>query len=1374
MGVIRIRFPRMSRASLIVLGFILVLESSAADTTGVEFYEKRVRPIFVERCYKCHSADAEKIKGGLRLDTKERWMEGGESGPVVVPGKADQSLMIKAVRYEDEDLQMPPKTKLPDAEIAVLVKWVEMGAPYPAEAGKTQTPNSKSQASHWAWQPVKKSKVPAVRDSRWAKTPVDNFILAGLETQKLGPAPAADRRILIRRLSFALRGLPPSPQEISDFLADSSPRAYEKLVDRLLDTPQFGERWARHWLDLVRYAETHGSEGDPPIPHAWRYRDYLIRAFNGDVPYDQLVREHIAGDLLPNPRWNRAEHLNESSLGTAHWRFVEHGFQPIDTLDEQVNSVENQIDVLGKTFQGLTLACARCHDHKFDAITQRDYYALYGILASTRPAQITIDDPAMLATHREKLQRLKMQIKVKLADAWSQEAAVLPQRLLESLATQEEEMKSARLRADEVRTRIREREQQVFAIEKPAREQILRARGKTVAVTELPSPLAAWNFEGDARDAKGNLHGQMFGGARVERGRLILDGKGAFARTEPLQLGRTLREKTLEAWVALSTLDQGGGGVITVETRDGVVFDSIVFAERQAGKWMAGSDFGRRTRDFDVSQENAKPTDLVHMAIVYAGDNSIALFRNGVAYGKAYKPAASELQTYNSDARVLFGMRHTGGGRAFLAGEIEEARLYDHALNPAQLAASFQAGPQTLTTAELLAAMTDAQRQQRAALIKEIEQLRSELEKLSPEQKPADPWRAALTDAVKNKANPLHAWMLLREKSPTDLQSEWRALDDFWRGELESRRKFNRENFKPLWDLTANDYEKWFKHGVGLPVHSAPAGEFFIEPQGDRVINGIYPAGVYSHLSSQKLNGVLTSPRFQLPATSLSVRFLGDRGGGVRVIVDNYPLGENGTYPQDRPSRDEMSWVRLDTSYRKGSMAYIEFATYDDLTRARRPERKDKSQGEDGRSYFGVAQVVFHDGSQLPKDETAPIAFLLQGETPQSPQALSQRYSEQLQSTVAAWRAGRLSESQQVFLDYFVRKGLLSNSLQQLPAVAALVEEYRRLEKDVPTPRRAPGVLEAAGFDQPLMTRGNHKQLKESVPRRYLDALGAKPCQSAQSGRLELAQQIASAKNPLTARVIVNRLWHHLFGRGLVPTVDNFGRLGEKPSHPELLDYLAARFIEDGWSVKRMIRLLVTSQTYQMSAGETSPAALQLDPANQFFARFPVRRLEAEAIRDAMLAVSGQLNPQLFGPSVGSSDNRRSLYLATRRTAPQAFLDVFDQPRPASTRGARDATNLPAQSLMMMNDGFVTGLARAWANQLSQQKLASPDERVRQMFLQALGREPTELELKRAREFLARLASELQMSVDQPQNHGDVLQPFAQSLFNLKEFIYMR
>ncbi|MEZ5391325.1 MAG: DUF1549 domain-containing protein [Bryobacterales bacterium] len=299
-----------------------------------------------------------------------------------------------------DGMQMPPTGKLADAKIAAIERWIEMGLPWPEEAAPaTPDPKAKFDLEAAALSTGLGSRCASRKSrSRPSATGLAMMWTASClrrwSRRALAPAEDADRRTFIRRATFDLTGLPPTPDEIHAFVNDSAPDAHEKLIDRLLASPRFGEAWARHWMDLVRYAESHGSEGDPDTPYAWRYRDYLVRAFNSDTPYDQLIREHLAGDLLEHPRMNAELEINESILGAAHLRLVEHGFQPVDPWEDRVKWADNQIDVVAKAFQGLTVSCARCHDHKFDAISQKDYYALFGVLKGARPTQRAIGRPS--------------------------------------------------------------------------------------------------------------------------------------------------------------------------------------------------------------------------------------------------------------------------------------------------------------------------------------------------------------------------------------------------------------------------------------------------------------------------------------------------------------------------------------------------------------------------------------------------------------------------------------------------------------------------------------------------------------------------------------------------------------------------------------------------------------------------------------------------------------------------------------------------------------------------------------------------------------------------------------------------------------------
>jgi len=346
----------------------------AADRAGVEFFEKHVRPVLVDHCYNCHSAGAEKgVKGGLLLDTRDGLLKGGDNGPAIVAGDPEKSLLIKAVRYADENLQMPPKgKKLSEQQIEDLAAWVKMGAPDPrspeAQSSKLKAQNTE----HWAFKPVKEPPVPSVKNRRAAESPVDAFLLAKLESKGLTFSPRADKRTLIRRATYDLTGLPPTPEEVREFENDRSPDAFARLVDRLLASPRYGERWGRYWLDIARYADTKGYvfEEERRYPYSYTYRDWVIRALNEDLPYDQFLIQQIAADLLP---------LGEDKRPLAALGFLTLGRR---FLNNQSDIIDDRIDVLTRGTMGLTVACARCHDHKFDPIPIKDYYSLYGVFAS--------------------------------------------------------------------------------------------------------------------------------------------------------------------------------------------------------------------------------------------------------------------------------------------------------------------------------------------------------------------------------------------------------------------------------------------------------------------------------------------------------------------------------------------------------------------------------------------------------------------------------------------------------------------------------------------------------------------------------------------------------------------------------------------------------------------------------------------------------------------------------------------------------------------------------------------------------------------------------------------------------------------------------
>ena len=361
------------------VGHGIVHAEGSISTEQVEYFENRIRPILVEHCYKCHSGSTKSPKGGLRVDLRQSLLSGGDSGPALIPGKPDESLVIQALRYEE--IEMPPNAKLPSRVIADFVQWVEMGAPDPRDGNAAAT-NEKPVdiENHWAFQPIRAHQAPVVRDTNWPQSDVDAFVLERLEREGLHPVDDADRYTWLRRVSFDLTGLPPNVKQVEEFASDTAPDAFERVVDRLLASPAFGERWARHWLDLVGYADQIGTSNNVYSEHGWRYRDYVIDAFNGDKPFDRFVREQIAGDLLPTEtKQERAAALTATGflvLGDLEIVEADKAKLHVDVIDQQVTKV-------GKAFLAMTVGCARCHDHKFDPIPQVDYYALAGIFHST-------------------------------------------------------------------------------------------------------------------------------------------------------------------------------------------------------------------------------------------------------------------------------------------------------------------------------------------------------------------------------------------------------------------------------------------------------------------------------------------------------------------------------------------------------------------------------------------------------------------------------------------------------------------------------------------------------------------------------------------------------------------------------------------------------------------------------------------------------------------------------------------------------------------------------------------------------------------------------------------------------------------------------
>jgi hypothetical protein len=418
------------------------LRITAADSE-LEFFEKRIRPLLVENCYKCHSAESEKLKGGLLLDTKEGLARGGESGPVIVPGDPEASSLIKAVQWTNEKLQMPPKKKLSDAEIADLTHWVKIGAPDP-RSNTAPAPILAKASEHWAFQPPKRPSPPRVKDSSWPQNEVDFFVLAKLEENNLAPSTRADRRTLLRRASYDLTGLPPTFEEMQAFEKDPSPDAFKRAVDRLLDSPRYGEKWGRHWLDLARFADTKGyvysDREEGQFVHSHVYRDWVIRAFNTDMPYDEFLRQQIAGDSLPGAK--DAEGL-ESPLAATGFLTVGRRF-----LGVTHDIIDDRIDTLTKATQALTVSCARCHDHKFDPIPIQDYYSLYGVFSASIERTVRLEKTPPATKEYAEFKKGYDEREAKLQETFEKRKA----ELLAKIRTKTPEYLAAVLDADKLPT----------------------------------------------------------------------------------------------------------------------------------------------------------------------------------------------------------------------------------------------------------------------------------------------------------------------------------------------------------------------------------------------------------------------------------------------------------------------------------------------------------------------------------------------------------------------------------------------------------------------------------------------------------------------------------------------------------------------------------------------------------------------------------------------------------------------------------------------------------------------------------------------------------------------------------------------------------
>ena len=973
-------------------------------------FDKQIAPIFVSHCLECHSGA--EPEGGLSLTDVNIAMNGGDSGKVIVANDAAGSLLWEQVN----DDEMPPKHPLSKQEKATLKEWIDQGAKW----GKSPldpfsiTTSTRAGRDWWSLKPLQNINPPQVKGSDWGSNQIDAFVLNRLQKNGLQPSPEADPRTLIRRLYFDLLGLPPTPEQVALFVAAPSEEMYQLIVKELLMSKHYGERWGRHWLDVVRFGESDGFERNFPRKNAWHYRDWIIDALNADMPYDDFVRMQLIGDQLTGGI--------EGAAATGFWVAGVHnttvgGSERMKQLARQ-DEIEEVLATLGQTFLGLTINCARCHEHKFDPVTQKEYYQLASSISGLGHGERVEQSPGF-------------------------------QRTLTS-----------------IKRRLSQLQSELSVMDANASKEIIEARqAEKIAAPKPPVAMARWEFDSDFNDSIGNLNGKAIGNAKIENGALILDGQ-SFVETAPVQ--RDIAEKTFEAWVQLENLEQRGGAAISIGTRNGGVFDAIVFGERTPKHWMPGSNGFVRTDSFNGFAEEAV-TKPVHIAIVYKKEGTIIGYRNGIAYGQPIRK--SPIFNYKAgETEILFGLRHKPpGGNRFLKAKIHRAAFYDRALSPEEIAASAGESAKYVSEKQIVESLDRKQREQRKVIKSKIASL------------------TVARDEVSEKAN--------------------------------------------------------------LRIYTLTAGK------------------------GKKTNVLL------------------------RGDPDN------------------------------------------------------------------VGEVV------------SPAAFA---------------------------------------------------------AIEGLSSDFG-LAPDAP----------------------------EKIRRR------------------KLAEWITHHENPLFARVMVNRIWHYHFGVGIVDTPNDFGFNGTRPSHPELLEYLAWQFRANGYRMKPLHRLIVNSSTYRQAAFGLTKTERQKaeskDASNRLLWRGNVRRLEAEALRDAMLAVTGKLNTEMGGPSFedvsvilnkgttyyepidvdGPEVWRRTVYRFNPRGGRSALLDTFDCPDSSTTTPRRSVTTTPLQSLSLMNNSFVLRMSDYFAQRVKSKAGKDETAQIIYAWRLAIARQPNEKELELSRQLVSK--------------HG--LPALCRGLFNFNEFV---
>ena len=1268
-------------------GFAVTAFGNPVGTDKVEFFEKEIRPALVANCYECHSG--EKAKAGLRLDFRGGWTSGGESGPAIVPGDPKASLFLQAIRHEHPDLAMPKGSDpLPVEMVEHFERWIAEGAIDPRieppsavdaaeEAWKAKL---RERSRWWSLQMPKRTEPPVVDDLEWAEEPVDRFVRSKLDDAGLEPAEPAEAEVLLRRLSFVLTGLPPDPEKVAVFpeaFRDNPDKATSELVDELLSSPQFGERFARHWMDVVRYTDTHGYEWDLAAKGSWEYRDYLVRAFNNDVGFDQLVREHLAGDLLAEPRIDKSAGTNESLIGPMFYHFGErrHG-NSLMFNGIHHDMVDSQIDAFSKAFLGMTVACARCHDHKLDAISQKDYYALAGMFMTPRWTPRIIDEPGVHGEQIGVLKELREEIRDEVTSLWKKE------------------VERGNVTAAALYDHARDKPKTLDAITRP--------------VAELLNTLSwakAENFFAESSDPTTSLTLEGDGRTILASGELPQTDSYTIRFTTPP--GEEVSLLRLDA-LTHATLGSSGPGR--------TVHGNFVLSSIRVEVTPAGT------------------TESVEVPIVSAEAD----------YEQPNYPVASALE----DSSKGWGVG--------LGGNVDRHAVFHFA--------------------------------KRQGL---------------PE---GGKWKVTL-DFDLGGGHILGRFRVRpgRESADGSLEDDkvlatWSRLAEEWRGEQERRRAHN-EAFTVLTDFSEPGFpEGWSTEGEGIQQGYVPDPTLLVALEGDSAFSGLLRRGYHTHALSPKLPGAVRAPHpDKLPRNKTRVQITGGEWAGRSAVPQNAFLNEGplffdpaaGPLWQPVDIRDSMNngVTRVLTDFVTASL-HPNFPPRTGVAKMGTKVLPNEDDGYDKASWFGITGIVADDEGKAPLEPLDVFRPLFDGPKPQSAQEVRERLDAWLHGPIERFADRTASDSDAGILEMLLDAGLLSNRKNATDILAQAVERYREVEATIGFPRSVNSMDEndVVPVDYRLNVRGDVYEDGPEVARGFLEVFDGlhriDPREG--SGRLELAEHLSSGNNPQVARVYVNRVWQWIFGTGLVDTPNDFGKLGGRPSHPELLDWLALQFIEENWSTRKLVRRLVTSRSFRQS-GEVSEMASVKDPSNRLLHHYPTRRLEAEAIRDSLLAVSGRLDPTLGGQPIRphrsveddkkrlfsgplDGDGRRSLYLQMSIMQPPAFLVGFNLPDLKLPNGRRDVTNVPAQALVLLNDPFVIAMADHWAERLVADGSANPEERIGSMFLEAFGRSAEEEEIGLLTETLVDFST----GPEDIMNDRVAWSEISHTLFNAKEFLYYR